>query len=419
MMRCLLLIFVGIFPFYLFAQRNCNSEDYRKQLTASDPLLAQKLKAVESFTAEAVQNRQPRLTAAGTIQNGMNVITIPVVVHILYNQASYNISDEQIQSQLAVLNEDYRKINKDAQSIPEAFAKYSADCFIEFKLANVDPNGNSTNGIIRKKTSIQFFGLDDRIKSSAIGGDDAWDPDQYLNIWVGHLAGILGYSSPLGGPSSKDGVVIESSAFGTVGIVSAPYNKGRTATHEVGHWLGLQHIWGDTYCGNDHVDDTPPQQSATFGCPSVSAITCGNSGNMFMNFMDLTNDACLSMFTTGQRERMRAAFLSGGARHALLYSKALSGTSTGTSSPVPQEELTTRKLQIFPNPAAHELSIDFGTEKEAAGKRITIYNINGQRVLQSVISGENLRINVSSLKEGMYFLSIEGRSKAIRFFKRN
>jgi len=417
MTRCLLLILVGILPFCVTAQRNCNSTDYRRILGV-DPLVAQKLGEAESFVAHAIQNRQPRLTAAGTIQNEINIITIPVVVHILYNQSTDNITDEQVHSQLKVLNEDYRRVNKDFQLLPEGFGKYWADCFIEFKLATVDPNGSATTGIIRKKTPIQFFGLDDRIKSSAIGGDDAWNANEYLNIWVGNLAGILGYSSPLGSPLQKDGVVIKTSAFGTVGTAGAPFNKGRTATHEIGHWLGLQHIWGDTYCGDDHVDDTPPQQSATFGCPSAPAVSCGNSGNMYMDFMDLTNDACMSMFTAGQRERIRASFLPGGTRHAILYSKALSGPTSDNSVPVQLEELVVKDLQVYPNPVSRELMIDFGNAKNFAGKNVIIYNTAGQRVLHSVISRENFRMNVSALKEGMYFLSIEG-SKSIRFFKRN
>src|SRR5689334_19396487 len=126
MTRCLFLILVGILPFCVTAQRNCNSTDYPRILGA-DPLVAQRLGEAESFVAHAIQNRQPRLTAAGTIQNEINIITIPVVVHILYNQSTDNITDEQVHSQLKVLNEDYRRVNKDFQLIPEAFAKYSAD----------------------------------------------------------------------------------------------------------------------------------------------------------------------------------------------------------------------------------------------------------------------------------------------------
>lgn len=418
-MRFLLLVFIAILPYCVLAQRNCTFADYRKQLVMQDPSLGQKFQSAESFIQQTLQNRQPRFTAAGTIQNGITVITIPVVVHILYNQSSDNISDEQVESQLKVLNEDYRKLNNDAQTIPDGFVNYAADCFIEFKLATVDPSGNATNGIVRKKTSIQFFGLDDRIKSSAIGGDDTWDANQYLNIWVGNLAGILGYSSQLGGPASRDGVVIENSAFGTTGIVSAPFNKGRTATHEIGHWLGLQHIWGDAACGDDHVDDTPPQRGATFGCPSGSVITCGNSGNMYMNFMDLTNDACVNMFTLGQRERIRASFQPGGARYSILSSKGLALPSTGNNSPVQLEEDVVRKMQAYPNPVRRDLYIGLGKEANIARRKVTIYNTAGQTVLKTNIAGDNLSVNVSALKEGMYFLLIEGKSQAIRFFKAN
>jgi hypothetical protein len=221
------------------AQRNCASYEYLQQQLQADPLLAQKMAALGSYS-----NSDIMLNGAGTPMP--TVIKIPVVVHVLYNTPSQNISEAQIRSQLDVLNKDFRKLNADTINVPAVFKHLAADCQIEFELAKIDPSGRATTGITRKSTSILMYGLDDRIKFSKKGGADAWDTENYLNIWVGSLAGgLLGYASVLGCDKAVDGVAITPGAFGTTGAVGAPYNKGRTATHEVGHWLGLRHIWGD------------------------------------------------------------------------------------------------------------------------------------------------------------------------------
>src|SRR5215831_10123909 len=276
------------------AQRVCGSQEYLQQQLLSDPALSKKLADVESFINKPVSGITTNGSSVGGAES-LPVIKIPVVVHILYNSAAENISDAQVRSQIDALNRDFRRLNTDTINTPFSFRALAADCRIEFGLAVIDPRNRATNGIIRKQTGIQYFGMDDRIKYSTRGGDDAWDPDSYLNIWIGNTAGgILGYTSPIGGPKEKDGVVIKYNVFGTLGTLAAPYDKGRTATHEVGHWLGLRHIWGDQYCGDDLVGDTPPQQTSSFGCPSGVIVTCNNApfGNMYMNYMDLTNDAC-------------------------------------------------------------------------------------------------------------------------------
>jgi len=172
------------------------------------------------------------------------------------------------------------------------------------------------------------------MKSSTTGGTNAWNTGQYLNIWVCNLSNnTLGYAQFPGGAAATDGVVILTTAFGRYGSASAPFNLGRTATHEVGHWLNLRHIWGDASCGNDFVSDTPTQQAANTGCPSFPKRTCGNTtnGDMFMNYMDYTDDACMYMFSTGQSSRMNALFAAGGARASLTTS--LGGTAPGTTTP--------------------------------------------------------------------------------------
>jgi len=348
------------------------------------------------------------------------------VVHILYNNADQNLSTEQVLSQIEALNRDFRGINTDRKKAPSWFASVAADCGIEFRLAKWDPSGTPTTGIIRKPTSIQFFGLDDRAKNSSKGGDDAWDPSQYLNIWVCNLAGgVLGYSSTPGGPAEKDGVVISSYAFGTLGKLNHSFNMGRTATHEIGHWLNLRHIWGDTYCGDDQVDDTPKQRNSNKGCPSGKKFTCATEGegDMYMNFMDLTDDACMFMFSKGQKQRMRALFEKGGVRHTLLSSKALDSSSmhpnpsTGPAVAIPGVEKM--QISLFPNPVSNTLSVSFNKEEKEGNSKIEmlIYNHTGKPVLKEILTSAGKTFNISHLKPGLYYIHIiDGYTKTVKKF---
>jgi hypothetical protein len=240
------------------------------------------------------------------------LITIPVIVHVVFNNSLENITDEQITSQIRILNEDYRKQNADIGLVPEPFIPFVADAKIEFKLAVRDPDGNSTKGITRTFTQKTAFSFDDAVKFASTGGKDAWSADKYLNIWVCNLSGgILGYAQFPGGDAETDGVVISHQYFGDVGTAIPPFNKGRTTTHEVGHWLNLRHIWGDDMgacAGSDAVEDTPNQADSNFGRPTFPRITCGNApnGDMYMNYMDYVDDDAMFMFSAGQVARMRA-----------------------------------------------------------------------------------------------------------------
>lgn len=399
------------------AQRNCASYEYLQQQLQADPLLAQRMAAIEAY-------RGSDIMLNGTGSPVPAVIKIPVVVHVLYNTPSQNISDEQIKSQIEALNRDFRKLNADTMNIPAVFKHLAADCQLEFELAKIDPSGRATKGITRKSTSILMYGLDDRIKSSARGGADAWDTEHYLNIWVGSLAGgLLGYASTIGCAKEIDGVAIAPSAFGTMGTAGAPYNKGRTATHEIGHWLGLRHIWGDSYCGDDHIDDTPPQRSSTRNCPTGVVITCENNpyGNMYNNYMDFTDDACLNLFTLGQRDKMRTLFLPGAARYSLLSSKALTGTPVTVPVKPAEEPVVVNEIitKVYPNPAFTFITVDAGKDGQLIGKTITLRNHLGQLAIQVKMTKSNMPINVQHLPDGMYFVSIEGTSKAIKLLKAN
>src|ERR1700730_15192403 len=248
----------GIFA---HSQMECRSFSYRQELLARSPETASAVQAIEAFTKNLKESKSTETNDLGGPGKNLPLITIPVVVHVLYNSADQNISDAQVRSEMDVLNFDYRRQNSDSDRTPEIFRQFAADCGIQFELAKTDPLGYATTGIVHKHTSILAFNIQDGIKFSKSGGDDAWDRDNYLNIWVGSLEnGILGYSSVVGCHKENDGIVVQFNAFGTLGTANAPFNRGRTTTHEIGHWLNLIHVWGDADCGNDLVDDTPPQQ---------------------------------------------------------------------------------------------------------------------------------------------------------------
>ncbi|MCB0624470.1 MAG: zinc metalloprotease, partial [Saprospiraceae bacterium] len=177
----------------------------------------------------------------------------------------------------------------------------------------------------RTSTSVTAFSANDNMKFNSSGGKDAWPAGSYLNIWVCDLSGgLLGYAQFPGGPASTDGVVIDYAYFGTIGTATPPFHLGRTATHEVGHWLNLRHIWGDGPCSvDDFVTDTPTSDAANYGCP-IGHVSCSTT-DMVQNYMDYTDDACMNLYTTGQKNRMRAVFDTGGARQSLLNSTACNG----------------------------------------------------------------------------------------------
>lgn len=316
-----ILIWLLICGNLLPAQEPCGSMEHRRMLMAQEPKTALLFEEIERRTEQYVAQHSGIPAQRATI-------TIPVVVHVVYNTAVQNISDAQIQSQITRMNQDFQKLNTDWNNTPTVWKNLVANYNIEFCLAARTPTGAATNGIIRKQTTATSFTTDDKVKRSSQGGSDAWPVSSYLNIWVCNLSSnLLGYAQFPGGPASTDGIVVKYTAFGTTGAATAPYNVGRTTTHEVGHWLNLYHVWGDdagSCSGSDAVGDTPNQADLSSGCPTfpkTDACSPSSPGIMTMNYMNYSYDACMYMFTNGQYARSSALFASGGFRAALLNSQ--------------------------------------------------------------------------------------------------
>jgi hypothetical protein len=299
--------------------------DVLAQQMSADPSLREKMDQMERLTRSVLV--EPSLSTE-------TVITIPTVVHVLYNNSAENISDAQIQSQIDILNEDFRRMNADAVNTPSDFLGVAADVRIEFCLATYDPNGNPTTGITRTYTSKTSFSYNSDMKYNSTGGKNIWDRDQYLNIWVCDIPSLLGYAQFPGGSASTDGIVVNYLAFGNIGNLYSNFALGRTATHEVGHWLNLYHIWGDGSCGvDDGVNDTPVAGGANYNgspCTYPGGDSCPTSPgyDMFQNYMDYSDDVCMNLFTEGQKSRMRVLFEPGGARESLLTSEGCGVTVT-------------------------------------------------------------------------------------------
>jgi hypothetical protein len=349
--RLFYLIMLVISGFSSIAQhdhRNCGSMEYLEQQKAADPGLESRMQQIRQEVQDWIANNPE--------QRNQAVITIPVAFHVVWRTSAENIPDSKILAQIDVLNKDFARLNADAINTPSAFAGVAANTNIQFCLARRDPNGNPTNGIIRRQTTVTSFSTNNNIKFNSAGGSDAWPRTSYMNFWSGNLSnGLLGYAQFPGGNSSTDGVVCLYSSIGSPSDpgTATPYHLGRTATHEVGHWLGLYHIWGDANCGDDLISDTPTQSNATSGCPSYpNSAGCSASpnppGRMFMNYMDYSYDACMNMFTLGQSNVMNAVL--NGTRSSLLSSLGCvppsGGSTCGTPAGLSATSVTTTSATL-------------------------------------------------------------------------
>ena len=404
-------LFILALAYSADAQRfnhHCKTVDKINELKSADAGLEARASNAESRIQNWIQNNPNHKTKS--------VLVIPVVVHVLYRTAIQNIPDARIQLQMDILNKDYRKLNADTSGIPAAFKPFAGDCEIEFCLAKRDEFGNTTTGITRKQVNIKEIGNTNKYYQSSQGGEAIWNRNHYLNFWVceiDSMGGTLGFSTvPQYSPAAtSDGVVIDYRYFGT--STNTHYNKGRTATHEVGHWLNLQHIWGDDFgwCStDDFVSDTPMQTMEHYGLPSFPSLDSCTSvapGTMFMNYMDYTDDNGMFMFTAGQKQRIWAA-LNTTFRDSLFNSKGCLPVGI-------QENSLEQAFKIQPNPSNGVFN--FSVEMPGTNSlEMYIYDGIGKciHVEEAKFSGYfSKTIDLSAYANGFYFLRMNSNGQTI------
>lgn len=378
----------------------CGTTQKMQEQLATDPNYAVAKAELEEFTERWIsENPNPNPSRV--------VHTIPVVVHVVYNNNSENIPDSQIESQIQVLNEDYRALNDDISGVPSVWNSLIADTEIRFELADFDPDGNPTNGITRTETDVTAWNGSDDVKRTSEGGKDGWPNDDYLNIWVCDIgSGLLGYAYQPGVQAWRDGVVIGYRYFG-LDSQSSSYDLGRTATHEIGHYFNLDHLWGtgvdNPNCNQDDgVNDTPRQEEPNYGCStSFPHETCGTGpdSDMFNNYMDYGNDECLFFFTEGQKARMLAAL--NGPRSGLKGSPGLSGVG------INEVELP-YTFNAYPNPANDLINLTVD-KPEGLVADIRLFDLAGRDVYnqqQTNLGNSALTLDVTELMPGTYVLEI-------------
>jgi len=391
------------------AQRTCATSIKMNELFEKDAKFKQHHQEVMNYirNPESVNSIFKKRTTAAT------VVTIPVVFHILYKNDTENVSDEQIMSQLTVLNADYRKLNADFSSVvPSAFQSLGADMQIQFCIATKTPSGTTTTGVVRKSVSSSFVFEDSYYTAN---GDAAWDTTKYLNIWVGSFSdtSLLGFAYfPSSAGQSNDGLCISFDAFGTTGTATTPFNKGRTATHEIGHYFGLDHPWGDdnSSCGtsrnSDGISDTPATSGPYSGCPifpsNSKACTASPNGSMFMNYMDYVNDRCMAFFTNGQKIVVQNTLSS--SRLSLLSSSGCTALGLDDQSAIDA-------IALYPNPASQYFNI---TSLQIIIDEVDIFDSNGRLVKNQKLTQINNIITIEDLASGIYFVRIYAEGKFLK-----
>jgi hypothetical protein len=401
------------------AQKKCASHEHYLKQMATQPDFKANQEALEAFTAAEVAKEE-----ANPQQKKRLLVTIPVVVHVLHNGQAVgngpNISDAQVLSQIEALTEDYRKKNTDTLAANHPFRPITADVDIEFCLAQRSPTNTPTSGILRYNVGANSFDINDM--ETIIKPQTIWDRNKYLNLWVGNLVDgqsggtLLGFAQFPGGVANTDGVAILYTAFGYVGNVQAPSDNGRTAVHEVGHWLNLRHIWGDDddgsgtcdpgeCSGTDQVNDTPNQCERSNGCPTFPVgddCTSTGAGIMFMNYMDYVTDKCMVAFTNGQKTRMHAAI--NGSRASL---KTSNGCQPFWPANVNDQLSSADDFSIIGNPVAgNELTIRFTKQIDKAS--VSICSMEGKVLSTQQISNVDLiALPINDVASGVYFVRIE------------
>lgn len=426
----LLLFCILLIPFYYTQPHKCATMRVDSARRAAHPELGTLDQFEEWLQTKITEGKQ--IAAKKEVS-----YTLPVVVHVIHNGEAVgvgrNISDEQIQSQIDVLNEDFRKLNPEISTLTlppynqTNWSALAADCEINFCLAKTDPLGNvmASSGIDRVDRNTKGFlsppyndfYIDNTIKPATI-----WDPNKYFNIWVVEFSiSVIGYAtfpanstlsglSGSNGTASTDGIVIAHKAFGRVGTLSTLYNKGKTTTHEVGHWLGLRHIWGDGACATDYCNDTPSQSKENSGtCPSFPQVTCNNqpNGDMFVNYMDYSPDECVVMFTNDQKTRMQTVMLNSPFRAGVAQQSTNCGYTTEMA-----ENDGDEKTHVYPNPSAGIINIALPYQKIVS---MEVFNTLGRLLYTDSqhLYTDYIQLAYSFPDNGIYFLKINTEQKSI------
>lgn len=449
-MKKILFVIVVLFTNAAIAQQfqKCVTTDVIREMNHAHPGYADRVKAAFDNAKLVSKNNSASRGVSDTVYR------ITTVFHVVYTKPEENLDDSIILAQLQTLNEDFRRLNPDTANTRSIFQPFASDAGIEFVLADTDPDGNPTNGINRVAgtPAPSFFGgfnFNDEVKYASSGGVNAWDSERYLNIWVCNLLGgigILGYAYPPAAPlanwgvnntnadSSKQGVVLHYSAAGpkNPAPIAAEADGGRSATHEVGHYLGLRHIWGDDQGNNpftstprcsgdvggdsDGIDDTPDATVASQQTCNVNANTCPDPNlvqdypDQIENYMDYSDDACLNMFTKGQVDFMRTVIE--------LYRPGIAIKVVNTPSGVKKLSITTMQLRVFPNPANDVLNVITSDVKEDA--TLQVFNAQGTLVYAQKVNGTSAKINLGSFSSGIYLavINADNFKSTARFIKK-
>lgn len=373
------------------AQHRCATVEKTEELARQNPAYAEGKAAFEQMCAQYESG------ALDQPHRDSKQIDLAVVVHVLYQNEANNISYEQIKSQIDALNRDFDAAHEDLDKIPELWRGLVVSSGIRFHLADKDPDGNFTNGITRTQTNRSDIGDSEDYFKSSQGGIDPWPQPHYINIWVCEISStILGFTIlPSSTMAANDGIVIDPRAFGTIGTAQAPYDGGRTLVHEMGHYLGLRHVWGDddgSCTATDYMNDTPWQMEANYGCSNFPHLSCINEGNgdMFMNYMDYANDSCALLFTERQVSFMRLVLLT--SRVTLLHSQAYTGVD---------ERNRKSATKVYPNPSSGIFHLEFpsGNRPEEGH----VIDSKGQVLRTLYPESDIIRLDISDCQEGVYY----------------
>ncbi|MFA5782368.1 MAG: T9SS type A sorting domain-containing protein [Bacteroidales bacterium] len=396
--------------------RKCGTMEYLEQQKALDPSVELQMQQLEEFTRQWIKDHPDG-------SGDKTIITVPVVVHVVWNTSAQNISDARVQEQINILNRDYGGTNP--HSMGSFSTSLKANTELQFCLAQRTPAGVATNGIEKRQTTVTSFTTNNAVKYYSQGGLSAWDPTKYMNIWVCNLGQYLcgyaqfPYAAQGGGINATYGVVIHYQYFGVTGATT-PYNGGGTTTHEIGHCFNLYHIWGDdsggsdpytcssgNCCGGtDNCTDTPNQSVATDGSHTgelTDACATASPGIMYMNFMDYTYDVSYTNFTPNQKARIQPLFVTGA---PLVSLKTSNGCTPGVGI---EETESISDINIYPNPSNGLVNVKF-TLSDASDVVISVSNILGDEIAKigkQNVSSVDIPINLANQSAGIYFVKIQ------------